>query len=117
MPCETEIMTGKITVLISTFLFAISIQIAKSSDLDPARFDKLLGTEWYGVYMQGTKAGFAEMSLEKVDRPVAGWRTRESMTIILNVLGKTDTMKVVDTRFYMSPGGELFSSKLKYSSV
>jgi len=110
-------MIAKISVLISIFLFAFNLQAAKSSDLDPARFDKLLGTEWYGVYMQGAKAGFAEMSLEKIDKPVAGWQTRESMTIILNVLGKTDTMKVVDTRFYTSPGGELFSSELKYSSV
>ena len=84
---------------------------------DPDRFDSFLGTEWYGVYMQGAKAGYGELSFEKVDAPVSGWRTRESITMILNVMGQTDTMRIVDTRFFASPGGELYSNTMKFKSV
>jgi hypothetical protein len=67
--------------------------------------------------MQGGKAGYGELLFEKVDVPVPGWRTRESITMIINVMGQTDTMKIVDDRFFTSPGGELNSSKMKFSSV
>jgi len=83
---------------------------------DPDRFDSFLGTEWYGVYMQGNKVGYAEMTFEKHEGS-PGWRTRESITMILNVMGQTDTMKIVDDRFFTSPGGELYSNKLRFSSI
>jgi hypothetical protein len=67
--------------------------------------------------MQGSKAGYGELSFEKVDTPVPGWRTRESITMILNVMGQTDTMKIIDTRFFTSPGGELHSNEMKFKSV
>ena len=83
---------------------------------DPGRFDQFLGTDWYGVYMQGGKIGYGEDFLEKVDAPVPGWRARESLTMIVNVMGRTDTMKIVDERFYTSPGGDMYSNKMKFGS-
>ncbi|UCE67200.1 MAG: transglutaminase domain-containing protein [Candidatus Zixiibacteriota bacterium] len=87
------------------------------TESDPNRFDSFLGTEWYGVYMQGGKVGYAEMYFEKIDAPLAGWRTRESIIMILSIMGQTDTMKITDTRFYTLPGGELYSNESKFSSV
>ncbi len=101
-------------------IFAIFILFAcnnPDADSDPNRFDSFLGTDWYGVYMQGGKVGYAEMSFEKLDAPLAGWRTRETITMILSIMGQTDTMKITDTRFYTSPGGELFSNESKFISV
>jgi len=100
-------------------LSAIIILFACGSihaESDPNRFDPFLGTDWYGVYLQGSKAGYAEMSFEKVDAPLAGWRTRESATLIINALGKTDTMKIIESRFFTSPGGELYSLESEVSS-
>ncbi len=110
-------MFKRLLILLSATFLLLNSQVTFSSEPDPGRFDPLLGTEWYGVYMQGAKAGYAEMMFEKVEAPSAGWRTKESMTMILNVLGKIDTMKITDSRLYISPGGELHSNKLVYSSI
>ncbi len=102
------------------FIVAIFLLFAcnnPDADSDPNRFDSFLGTDWYGVYMQGGKVGYAEMSFEKLDAPLAGWRTREAITMILSVMGQTDTMKITDTRFYTSPGGELYSNELKFAGA
>ncbi len=102
---------------ISVVIIAVACCGVVDGSSDPDRFDSFVGTEWYGVYVQGAKAGYCELLFEKVDAPVPGWRTRESITMILNVMGKTDTIKIVDTRFFTSPGGELNSNNLKYSIV
>lgn len=101
-------------IIFISLLFAYDVPCAQP---DPNRFDSFLGTEWYGVYMQGGKVGYGEMDFEKSDTPVPGWRTRESLTMIINAMGKTDTIKIVDERYYRSPGGELYSNKMKFGSV
>jgi hypothetical protein len=106
-------LRNAIIVLIS-LLSAYNVPYAQP---DPGRFDSFLGTDWYGIYMQGAKVGYGELQFEKADAPVAGWRTRESLTMILSLMGKIDTMKIVDERYYLSPGGELYSNKMKFGSV
>lgn len=94
--------------MIIAYIFPASV--AASSD--PARFDNLLGTQWYGIYMQGGKIGYASMTLEKVNQPVDGWRFRNDMVMVASMLGATDTITVVDTRIFRSPNGELYSTRL-----
>jgi hypothetical protein len=89
---------------------------------DISRFDPLLKTSWYGVYMsaesgsQGGKIGYMKTALEKIDQPINGWR----MTTLLNmnIMAGTESliMSIEDTRIYNSPNGELFQSRLLVKS-
>jgi hypothetical protein len=100
----------------SVVLFAFVYCGVAFGSSDPDRLDPILGTDWYGVYMGGGKVGYAQMSLEKFDAPEPGWRARQSMTMIISMMGRTDTMKISDTRSFSSPGGELYSNEAKISS-
>lgn len=97
-----------------TFVFAViiflSAPILLFASENPNRFDNLLGTDWYGVYLQGGKIGYASVALQKVNQPVDGWRLSMQMTMIVNTMGTTDTMITNDIRVFESPGGELYSS-------
>lgn len=97
-----------------TFVFTVIIVLSAPLLLfaseNPNRFDNLLGTEWYGVYLQGGKIGYAAESFQKVNQPVDGWRLSSAMTMIVNMRGTTDTMITNDIRVFESPGGELYSS-------
>lgn len=106
MNCRLERI---ITTALVIFCFASVPAYAAS---DPDRFDKLQETEWYGVYMQGAKIGYASTSLNKIGAPVSGWRIDSEFILIANVMGKTDTLITRDSRLFQSPGGELYSSKL-----
>lgn len=86
--------------------------VSARAESDPHRFDRFLKTDWYGVYMQGAKIGYAEMGLDRVQELVDGWRVRSVMTMIIGAVGTTDTMTTTDIRLFESPGGELYSSKL-----
>ncbi len=108
---ETE---NRSLIILPFLLF--SLALPSLAGPDPARFDPLLGTDWYGVYVQGAKAGYFERSLEKIENPIEGWRSVEKMTFILTAMGRTDTMKAVDIRIYESPAGELYSSRMNLSS-
>jgi len=101
----------KLLAIALLVFFAISSAPVKAES-DPHRFDQHLKTDWYGVYLQGAKIGYAEMTLERVPAPVDGWRMRAAMTMIISAAGRTDTMITTDTRLFESPGGELYSSKL-----
>jgi hypothetical protein len=96
--------------IISIVFLALS-SVSARAESDPHRFDQYLKTDWYGVYMQGAKIGYAEMGLERVPEPVDGWRVRSAMTMIISAAGTTDTMITSDIRLFESPGGELYSSK------
>ena len=100
---------------IAILLIAVIYSIAAAGSSDPDRFDTLIGTDWYGVYMGGGKVGYAQMAFEKRDG-TSGWETRISMTMILNLMGQTDTIKISDTRLFSSPGGELYSNESKTMS-
>ncbi len=99
---------------ILTVLLVMLPAAAFPSD-DPYRFDKYLGTEWYGLYLQGGKIGYASSTWERTSRPIEGWRVDTEMTMIISVMGKTDSMTTKDVRFFQAPGGELYSSKAIFS--
>jgi hypothetical protein len=109
---KSQVLT--ISLIVSIILSPLCC--SSQADSDPNRFDYMLRTDWYGVYMQGSKIGFAEMGLDRVTAPVDGWRMRASFTFILNVAGTIDTIGSGETRVYKAPGGELYSSELRLSS-
>ena len=100
----------KKTVVIFILIFAIAPLVLIASD-NPNRFDDLLGTEWYGIYLQGGKIGYASTTIEKASHPIDGWRMNTEMTMIISMMGITDTMTTSDLRLFRSPGGELYSSR------
>ncbi len=101
----------KLLAIVSIVLFVLS-SVSARAESDPHRFDQYLKTDWYGVYLQGAKIGYAEMALERVPAPVDGWRMRAAMTMIISAAGRVDTMITTDIRLFESPGGELYASKL-----
>ncbi len=97
-----------IAFIVVFVLSSVSVQ----ADSDPHRFDQYLKTDWYGIYMQGAKIGYAETVLDRVPGPIEGWRMQMVMTMIISAAGRTDTITTTDIRLFESPGGELYSSKL-----
>jgi hypothetical protein len=97
------------SAFIVIFLFS---SVSCHAEPDPHRFDQHLKTDWYGVYMQGAKIGYAETVLKRVHAPVDGWRMQGTMTMIISASGRTDTISTNDVRFFESPGSELYSVKL-----
>jgi len=79
---------------------------------DPARFDNLLGTDWYGVYMQGSKVGYVSVSTSRESAPIDSWQVKSDMTLIVNAMGKSDTLQTHDVRVFKVPDGEMISSNL-----
>jgi len=104
----------KITIAIVIGLLLLSA--LAYGEPDPHRFDPLMKTNWYGLYMQGMKMGYGEMSLEKVETPVAGWRQATVMTIIMKAAGQETRMINYEERVFKAPDGELYSLRATTSS-
>jgi hypothetical protein len=83
---------------------------------DPHRFDPLLKTSWYGLYMQGAKIGYVEQTLDKISDPIDGWRMQSRMSINLRMAGQQVSTIADDTRLFKSPGGELHSNTFTMTS-
>lgn len=105
-----------IIILAASFLITLMISTAAAGAGDPHRFDRFFGTDWYGVYMQGAKIGYASTEILAVNRPVEGWRMQNNLTMIINIMGKIDTTTSRDTRIFSSPGSEMYSNMLSISS-
>lgn len=101
----------KLPAIVFIFIFVL-LSASVHADSDPHRFDQYLKTDWYGVYMQGAKIGYAETVLKRVTGPIEGWRMQAVMTMIISAAGRTDTMTTNDIRLFESPGSGLYSSKL-----
>lgn len=101
----------KLLAIAFVVVFVLS-SASVQADSDPHRFDQYLKTDWYGLYMQGAKIGYAETVLKRVTGPIEGWRMQAMMTMIISAAGRTDTMTSNDIRLFESPGSELYSSKL-----
>ena len=94
----------------------LGLFVIAQADTDPNRFDEMLGKSWYGLYLQGSKVGFMELSLEKVHQPMDGWRLESALTLSIGVGGGQSTMTTCDVREFSSPDGALYSSILTISS-
>ncbi len=101
----------KLLAIAFIVVFALS-SASVQADSDPHRFDQYLKTDWYGLYMQGAKIGYAETVLMRVTGPIEGWRMQAMTTMIISAAGRTDTMTTIDIRLFESPGSGLYSSKL-----
>ena len=97
----------------ASLLFAVSIAYSAP---DTHRFDQLLKTSWYGVYMGDAKVGYMKTSLDKIEAPVAGWRMEAQMTLAMKMGAVEATMTIHDTRIFKSPDGGLDSSSFVISS-
>jgi len=113
-------MPSKLTRFIFAFIaIYLATTFAAAAKPDPHRFEPLLKTSWYGVYMspgsggQGGKIGYMSMALEKVAEPVDGWRMAYTMIMAVAAGGDSMGMTIEDSRIYRSPGGELYSSAFK----
>ncbi|MEE9553182.1 MAG: transglutaminase-like domain-containing protein [candidate division Zixibacteria bacterium] len=98
-------------VFFFTVIIVISTPLLLFASDNPNRFDNFLGTEWYGIYLQGGKIGYASTTIEKTNYPIDGWRMNTDMTMIISMMGTTDTITTKDVRLFESPGGELYSSR------
>lgn len=107
-----RIMRFVCLTLISLLLLAA---VGNASNL-PNRFDPLLKTNWYGLYMQGMKVGYVRMALDKIKEPISGWRMETEMTFITKAGGQEMRLVTNDAKIFRSPNGELYSSSLNVTS-
>ena len=105
----------RLTLSAIIILGLLSTAIAGATP-DPKRFDLFLKTSWYGVYLQGAKVGYMKTALEKVDKPIEGWRMISSLVFGVSVAGDSTGLTIEDSKIFRSPGGELISSSLKMPS-
>ncbi len=109
-------MKSRISVLCASLILVISLSISAAPNIDSTRFDPLIKTQWYGMYMQGGKVGYVQIGLDKINSPISGWCYKTIMTIETKMGDTSVKMVTNDSRFYRSPGGELDSSYLIISS-
>jgi len=102
--------------MIFVFIIALLSASAAYAQPDIHRFDPLLKTSWYGVYMGAAKIGYMKISLEKTDTPTDGWRMVSFMNLVIRAGAESQSMTMEDTREYKSPDGELISSRLLVKS-
>ena len=116
-------MSGRVfrMLIISIVTSLVSVATAYAEpDID--RFDPLLKTSWYGVYMsagsggQDAKIGYMRISLEKIDEPVNGWKMMSALNMSMAAGTETMSISIEDTRTYSAPGSELYSSKYLIAS-
>lgn len=81
-----------------------------TAELSLNRFDKFLGTEWYGIYMENTKVGYISVVLEKDGQ--SRWIMATDMTMTFEMQNITATLKTSETRAYMGKNAELVSNSL-----
>jgi len=103
-------------IIVLAVIISIITPISVFCSQDIRRFDHMLGTEWFGIYMQGSKIGYASTSIESVNQPVDGWRMDNDLTMIISMMGKIDTTTARDSRIYKSPTSELYSNSLVIES-
>ena len=87
-------------MMISTAMMMTS---AMGQDLD---FDSLLGEEWYGLYLNGGKAGYAYTAVEKDDS--GQYVVTEDAKFQINMVSIKQDMRTVAKRIY-GPDGALRS--------
>jgi hypothetical protein len=108
-------MTIRKTTL-SAVICLLVLSAVSIAEPDINRFDPLLKSNWYGVYLQGMKLGYAEMTLEKIESPVAGWRQSMDMTAVMKAAGQEIKMTSSEERIFKAPFGELYSIKTSTAS-
>lgn len=78
------------------------------ADLSLDRFDRFIGTDWYGIYMENNKIGYVSIVLEKDGKN--RWTMATDMTMTFKMQNTTSTMKISETRVYMGKNAELVSN-------
>jgi hypothetical protein len=111
-----DFMAARIRVTIGGLICGLLLIAAAHAQPDIDRFDPLLKTSWYGIYMppasggQGVKIGYAKIALEKIGDPSVAWRMTTAMTIGMSAGGDSMGMSIEDVRNYAVPSGEMESS-------
>lgn len=90
-------------ITVALLLFAAPLLWAQQAPID---IDSLIGESWYGVYMNGQKAGFAVNSVRRNDDGTIA--VGEDMRFQINMVGVKQDMRIQATRTY-APSGELLS--------
>ncbi len=91
----------KRALLMASMLLIPRLLIAQELDVDG-----LLGQDWYGLYFNGKKAGYAVTTLEKDDE--GNVTSREDCSFRINMVGVPQEMELHVARVY-GPGGGLKS--------
>lgn len=65
-------------------------------------YDSLLGVDWYGVYLNGQKAGFARNEMKK--NPEGGYSILEDASFLISMGGARQDMHIKTERSYSAEG-------------
>jgi hypothetical protein len=68
-------------------------------------FDDLLGEDWYGIYLNGQKAGYARNGMTKT--PTGGYEISEDARFMVNMAGVRQDMHITTNRSYAGDGALL----------
>jgi protein-glutamine gamma-glutamyltransferase len=80
------------------FVFPQDLDKPTRLSLEKQDIEDSLGTEWYGIYMLGKKAGYAKITMEKLADPQQpGYATKMEGNMTIKALGGKQEMKVVQT--------------------
>lgn len=100
---------NKITkITLAIWVTVLSISLTAIADLSSDRFDRFLGTEWYGIYMENNKIGYLSIAFEKEKKN--HWRMTTDMNIIFKMRNTTVTMKTSDLKIYKGQNAQLVSN-------
>jgi len=86
---------------VSNFALAL-ILVALRAQSETIDVSKIVGTSWYGLYMNGQKIGFAKSSVDAMGDGTV--RFLQDVTFRLAMVGVKQDMKAVTTRFYSLEG-------------
>jgi hypothetical protein len=86
-------------VIIAMSLFGLSAQLTGAQPID---VEPLIGSAWYGVYMNGQKTGFARNELRKDD--TGQIHITQDAQFQMNMMGSNQDMRIVSDRVYAADG-------------
>jgi len=100
-----------VAVLVALFLWP-------RADKTEQLLERLLGTEWYGVYMKGQKIGYMRQELRREGTGTsARWTLDTKMQMTMNVLGTQQQMATSEKRIYGGPSRRLISCESRMTSM
>jgi len=95
--------------LLKLFFITIIIAAFSAVGLTSSQFDKFLGKDWYGVYMQGKKFGYCSIELLKDDS--ARWIMNTELTFSFMMNQTQAEISYFETRTYEGEDPELTYNK------
>ena len=106
MTNRSKTVRSMLGIVVSTLLL-LQLNTALA-DIDESDIEALIGADWYGLYLNGQKAGYAHMDFGKAEfRGEQVYRTSVEVFIKVAMLGTTQEITTVEKRAFALDGSLL----------